>query len=239
MSASPISIALVLCAAGSSTRLPGTVRKVFLPLGDRPILLHSLGLFRSIPGIVQRIVMLHPEDLEMARTKWQEDFRELEVTHILPGGAARQDTVAIALRALRPEVDLVAIHDAARPFTPCSAIEEAIQAAAATGAAVVAAPVTSTLKKAVEGRAITTVDRHDLWVAQTPQVFRRELIEKACAQAARDPFRATDDAQLVERLGTPVTLVRGTAENIKVTTPDDYRLALAIYEYRTKTPGGP
>ena len=236
MNASSTRVALILCAAGSSTRLPGTLHKVFLPLGNLPILLHSLSLFRWIPGIVQRIIMLHPDDVEMASTRWREEFRELQVTNILPGGPSRQDTVAIALRVLEREIDLVAIHDAARPFTPRSTIQEAIQAAASSGAALVAAPVTSTLKRAAQGRAIATVDRQDLWAAQTPQVFRRELIENAYAKAAADGFRATDDAQLVERLSIPVTLVPGTAENIKVTSPDDYRLALAIFEYRKNMP---
>jgi len=218
---------LILCAAGSSTRLPGLRRKPLLLLDDRPILLHALERFRDVESIQQRLLMLHPEDVAPTRRRWGGALQALKVTDILPGGATRQQTVARALGALTPQTEVVAIHDAARPFTPTDVIRRALSAAQQHGAALVAAPVTSTLKHVRGERVTGTVDRGGLWQAQTPQVFRRALIERACQQAEADGFEGTDDAQLVERLGKPVQVVPGPAWNVKITTPDDLDLAPA------------
>jgi len=201
-------------------------------LDKKPILIHTLGLFREFPQVIQRVLMLHPDDVEDASKAWGTQFAEMGVTDIVPGGTTRQETVASALRRLSPEVELVAIHDAARPFTPISAIREALTVAAKYGAAVVAVPVTSTLKRERHGVIVETVDRSCLWQAQTPQVFSRKLVVKAYGAAQEDGFQGTDDAQLVEQLGERVRLVQGDAANIKITTEDDLVLARSFIEGR-------
>jgi 2-C-methyl-D-erythritol 4-phosphate cytidylyltransferase len=146
-------------------------------------------------------------------------------TTVVPGGAIRQDSVRAGLAAADPS-DLVVIHDAARPFVDLAIVVQAIDLAAQHGAAVVATPATDTVKQVdAEGRIESTPDRQRLWLAQTPQVFRLDVIRQAHEQAAADGFVGTDDSVLVERMGVAVRVVRGNAENRKITTADDLRWA--------------
>jgi 2-C-methyl-D-erythritol 4-phosphate cytidylyltransferase len=143
---------------------------------------------------------------------------------VINGGAERSDSVAAALARVRPEAEFVCVHDAARPCLSEAWIDEVFRAAEKTGAAILAVPVSSTLKRVGVDRKIQeTVSRDGLWEAQTPQVFRRELLLEA--HARREGFAATDDAQLVERIGQVVSVVPGSLINIKITTKEDLRLA--------------
>ena len=143
---------------------------------------------------------------------------------VVEGGAERSDSVEAALARVKPEADFVCVHDAARPCLADAWIDQVFQAAERSDAAILAVPVGGTLKRVGPGNKIVeTVSREGLWEAQTPQVFRRQLLLDAYAR--RDGFQATDDAQLVERLGRPVTVVLGSAVNIKITTREDLRLA--------------
>ncbi len=220
--------ALIVAAAGSSTRMGGAVRKPLIEIAGRPILCHTLERFRGIHGLEQVIVVAHPDDMARIRSSYWRLLHEAGATHLVPGGERRQDSVARGLEAVRSDVGIVLIHDAVRPFVPRRAIEESIEAAARFGAAVVAVPVADTLKRAQGDRSAETVPREGLWAAQTPQVFRTELIRRAFAAAQRDGFECTDDAQLVERLGLEVKLVRGGYENFKITTPEHLRMAEAL-----------
>ncbi len=213
-------VALVIPAAGLGTRMGG--RKTLLALAGRPLLLHTLERFLPFRDrICQTIVVAHPDDVGLIRDA-------CPGAEVVPGGARRQDSVAAGLACLRPEAELVAIHDAVRPFVAPPAIAAALDAAEAIGSAIVATPMKPTVKRVADGRIAATVDRRDLWCAQTPQVFRRKLILDAYAAAERDAFECTDDAQLVERLGAPVAIVPGSDLNLKITTPDDLALAEAI-----------
>ncbi len=223
-------LAMVVPAAGSSTRMGGGVRKPLIELRGRPVLWHTLGRFQNILGLDQIVVVAHPDDIaEIERSVWPQ-LAERGATRLVPGGERRQDSVVNGLNTLEPDTDIVLIHDAVRPFVPRRAIDEAIKAAADHGAAVVAMPVADTVKRA-DGEAVgETVPRDDLWGAQTPQVFRLALIRRAFDQAEQDGFECTDDAQLVERLGAEVRLVRGSYENFKITTPSHVRMADALLD---------
>jgi len=223
-------LALIVPAAGRSTRMGGGVRKPFILLRGRPVVCRTLERFQNIPGLDQIIVVVDPADVaEVEESVWPQCV-ELGATRLVPGGERRQDSVANGLAALEPNTDVVLIHDAVRPFVSRRAIEESIEAAAQHGAAVVAAPVTDTIKRAEGDATSETVCRDDLWAAQTPQTFQVDLIRRAYARAAKDGFDGTDDAQLVERLGVAVRLVRGGQENIKLTTPSHLRMADALLD---------
>jgi 2-C-methyl-D-erythritol 4-phosphate cytidylyltransferase len=148
---------------------------------------------------------------------------------LVAGGAERADTIEKALARVRPDIDFVAVHDAARPLLAAEWIDKLFQAAERTGAAIPAVPITSTIKRVAADRTITeTVSREGLWQAQTPQVFRRQLLLDAYAR--RSGAAATDEASLVEQLGHPVSVIEGWPMNIKITTRDDFRMAEALVD---------
>lgn len=230
MSPESPTLALLVPAAGLGRRMGAPRHKPFLDLDGKSILCHSLDRFRPFRHrIVQTIVLVHPDDLPAARRDLGPVLTDTYgVTHLVAGGARRQDTVRIGLDLVAPDAKLVAIHDAVRPFVSPSAIAACLDAAARVGAAIVAAPLKPTVKRAAAGRIAATIDRRDLWGAQTPQIFRRALIREAYAAAERDALVVTDDASVVEHLGRPVALVAGSDLNLKITTPEDLRVAHAI-----------
>lgn len=227
--------ALILPAAGLGTRMGG--RKSFLALAGRPILFHTLDRFLPFrEQVCQTILVAHPDDVGAIGEQWGTTLRDAYgVTHVVAGGARRQDSVKAGLACLGPEAELVAIHDAVRPFVAPDAIAAALEAAEAVGAAIVATPMKPTVKRVADGRIAATVDRRGLWCAQTPQVFRRQLILDAYAAEPNGPD-VTDDAQLVERLGHPVAIVPGSDLNLKITTPEDLHLAEAILAHKLLAP---
>jgi 2-C-methyl-D-erythritol 4-phosphate cytidylyltransferase len=226
-------VGLIIAAAGSGQRMGTPIRKPFLTIGKEPMLHLTCRRFSLLQEIVQRIILVHPDDLEGWQAQWRDKLREFgvaDVHDIVPGGPTRCDSVVNGLRHLHPDVRYVAIHDAARPFVKLSAVRECIQRARQTGAAIVAAPLADTLKQ-VDGRLIrSTLDRSQYWLAQTPQVFERSLIERAYFELCPTVESVTDDAQLVEMLGHPVEVVQGSPLNIKITTPDDLAIAWGIIQ---------
>ncbi|HUU68361.1 MAG TPA: 2-C-methyl-D-erythritol 4-phosphate cytidylyltransferase [Planctomycetota bacterium] len=227
----PDNVALVIPAAGVGARFNGGsgARKPFVEIAGRPILLRTLDRFKDIPGIVQRVLVVHPEDLAGTREKLGAELAAAGVTDIVPGGKVRQESVRLGLKALRADISVVAVHDSVRPFVSRRAIVESISRAVEFGGAVVASRMIATVKRADDmGRIIQTVPREDLWMAQTPQTFRRDLLVRAHELAARDGIVATDDSQLVERLGGTVAIVEEAATNLKITTAEDMRVAEAI-----------
>jgi len=225
-------VALIIPAAGRSTRLPGETKKPFHCLRRRPILLHALDAFRSFDEIIQRIVAVAEEDLAWTREHWGTELKACGVTDLIAGGKERQDTVAAALDVVSPDVEWVAIHDAVRPCIAAETIAAVLAEAKRTGAAIVAVPVTDTLKEAEDHRVVRTVDRQNLWAAQTPQVFRPALLREAYQLARGKKFFSTDDSALVEALGHPVSLVPGSVQNLKITTPEDLIRAERCLEQR-------
>jgi len=151
------------------------------------------------------------------------------VRAIVAGGAVRSDSVRAGLAACAAQCELVALHDAARPLVERDSVERALALAARLGAALLAIPVTDTVKTSADGeRAEATLDRSVLWCAQTPQVFRRELLQRLVERAAAEGFRPTDEAALHERYVGPIPIARGSARNLKLTTPEDLPLILAL-----------
>ena len=173
-----------------------------------------------------RCSIIAPEDREHFAEKFAGNAAMLGI-EVVEGGAERYDSVQKALARVNADVDFVAVHDAARPCIAAEWIDAVFAAAVKTGAAILASPVSGTLKRANPDQTIAeTVARDKLWEAQTPQVFRRQLLIDAYARRGQQP--ATDDAQLVERLGHKVTIVPGSPMNIKITTKEDLRMASAL-----------
>jgi 2-C-methyl-D-erythritol 4-phosphate cytidylyltransferase len=216
--------AVILPAAGQSSRFKDkSYKKVYAPLANKAVWLHAAERFLGRKDVVQTILVISPEDREDFLFKFSANIAILGI-EVVDGGAERSDSVAAALARVRPDADYVCIHDAARPCLADVWVDEVFAAAERTGAAIIAIPVAGTLKRVGRDHQIEqTVSRDALWEAQTPQVFRRELLLEAYAQ--RGDVRATDDAQLVERLGRKVAVVTGSPINLKITTKEDLRLA--------------
>jgi 2-C-methyl-D-erythritol 4-phosphate cytidylyltransferase len=216
--------AVILPAAGKSSRFHDkNYKKPFAPLANKPVWLHSAEKFVSRADVKQTIVVISPEDREYFLFKLTANTAILGI-EVVEGGAERSDSVAKALAHVKADIDYVCIHDAARPCLADEWITNIFNVAERTKAAIFAIPVAGTLKRVGADHLIEeTVPRDRLWEAQTPQVFARQLLLDA--HAKRGAASATDDAQLVERLGHRVTVVPGSPVNLKIATRDDLRLA--------------
>jgi 2-C-methyl-D-erythritol 4-phosphate cytidylyltransferase len=215
--------AVILPAAGQSSRFRDKhYKKPFAPLAGKPVWLYSAERFLARDDVKQVLIVISPEDREEFNQKFAANVMILGID-VVAGGAERADSIQNALARVKPEVDFIAVHDAARPCLADEWITRVFEAAEKHEAAILGVPVASTLKRVVNGKIEETVPRANLWEAQTPQVFRRQLLLDAYAK--RDGFVATDDAQLVERIGVAVTVVQGSPINLKITTQDDLRLA--------------
>jgi 2-C-methyl-D-erythritol 4-phosphate cytidylyltransferase len=228
--------AVILAAAGRSSRFRDQAyKKPFAPLGGRAVWLHSAEKFLNRKDVKQVIAVIAEEDREDFMRKFGANLAIMGV-EVCVGGAERADSIQNALAKVREDVDFVAVHDAARPCLTEKWIEQTFAAAERTGAAILAIPVSATLKRAGKGAGgsvvAETVDRSGLWEAQTPQVFRRDVLNKA--YAARGSAPATDDALLVEKLGQQVALVEGSPLNVKITTKEDLKLAEQILKVLPK-----
>ena len=218
--------AALIPAAGRGQRMGLDIEKQFLHLGGKPLLAHTLTRFEATPAI-DRIVVIVPAGRE---TFCYQEIVAPEglhkVTHIVAGAETRQRSVMAGFGCLKDDVDVVVIHDGARPFVTPALIRAAIDAAVVDGSAVAAIPESDTLKR-VSGAStiVETVDRQNLWRAQTPQAFRRSILQHALAYAAQHNLDATDDASLVELLSWPVRIFPGSIWNIKITSPDDLAVA--------------
>jgi len=203
--------------------------KVLALLAGRPILAHTLERFAAVDAVAEIIVAVAADRVDQARQMFGHTFRPGRRLLFVAGGAERIESVAHALEVTDRSTELVAIHDAVRPLIRPAVIEEALRVAIERGAAVVGRPVDHTVKSVTAGRQVrATVPRQELWIAQTPQVFRREVITEAYARRHDIVGAVTDDAQLVEGMGREVFMVLGDAANLKITTPEDLRLCEAL-----------
>ncbi len=218
--------AVIIPAAGKSTRLAMKNRKkVFLELQGRAVWLRTAEHFTNRDDVVQTLIVISPEDIEFFKEKYAPNLAFMNI-EIVAGGAERSDSVRNGLARVQTDVDFVAIHDAARPLLAKEWIDRVFKAAEQTGAAIPGVRVTSTLKRVnAKGFIEETVSRDSLWEAQTPQVFRRELLMQAYSKQGN--LKPTDEAQLVEQFGHPIAMVEGSPINMKITTPEDLRLAEA------------
>lgn len=226
--------AAIVCAAGSSSRMGGHVRKPYLSLRGKPILAWTLAALARLPQLKQIVLVTRPDDRAMALdcARRAELPRRVKVD-TADGGARRQDSVFNGLKATRPDAELVLIHDAARPFPQKKALIDVCAKAAEMGGAILACRVRDTIKKerATAPAVIeTTVPRVGLWQAQTPQVFRRALILDCFEKLARasSEIEMTDDASICEHFKHAVALVESSSSNFKVTQPEDLAIAEAF-----------
>ena len=223
--------AVILPAAGRSTRFGDPKqKKIYADLDGRAVWLRAAEPFVNRDDVGQILLAIAPEDRELFERRYRPNVAFLNIK-VLEGGAERADSIANALEAADPSCDFVAVHDAARPCLTGELVDAVFSAAITHGAAILAVPVADTLKRAdADGVIVETVSRSGLHAAQTPQVFRRDLLMKAYANRSRVPGSATDDALLVEALGQPVHVVTGSPMNLKITTAADLRLAAAILQ---------
>ena len=220
-------VGAVVPAAGRGERFGRATPKALVPLHGRPLLQYSLDVLQSADE-VEMIVVAAPSGAVDAVRSLAHTAGLSKVVAVVAGGADRQASVARGLDALPQGPGLVLVHDGARPFLPPTLVRDVVAAAARDGGAVAAVPVDDTIKSGDRGWVETTLDRSRLFRIQTPQAFRRAILEEAHRAAARDGFHGTDDAALVERMGQRVRLVPGTATNLKVTLPEDLLLAEAL-----------
>lgn len=225
-------VAALALAAGRGERLGASVPKAFLPLAGRPLLVRALAALAARPEVECIVPVLPAPEVPRFRVLALDFAGAGKVAAPVVGGAERQDSMRAGLAALPPGIELVAVHDAARPLVRPEDVGRVIAAAARSGAALLAVPVRDTLKRVRDGRVEETLPRIDCWAAQTPQVFRLGLLREALAKAEAEGFRGTDDAQLVERLGARVEVVEGDPGNLKITWPEDVALAEALWARR-------
>lgn len=218
--------AVILAAAGSSSRFHDPhYKKPFISLDHKAVWLHSAERFLNRSDVKQLIIVVSRDDLEEFTSRFGANLAVLGID-VAIGGEHRCQSIENGLQKVRAECDLVAIHDAARPCLADDWIDRVFTAGAKTGAAILAVPIDSTIKRAARGDVVEeTVSRDGLWLAQTPQVFRKDLLARAFT--LRGDFLPTDESQLVERLGHPVAIVQGSLLNVKITRKADLALAAA------------
>lgn len=224
-------VALVL-AAGRGVRMGSP--KAFLPLGGKPLLAWTLLAFESLPWIQEIVAVVAQEDTQRCQEEVIMPYGIVKA-RVAVGGKERQDSLANGFEAIGAPCCLVAVHDGARPFVEANTVKTALAVAKEDGAAVVAVPAKDTVKVVdAHGWVQETLDRQRLWMVQTPQVYRYEVLKVALEEAHRHGRSATDDAALVEALGRPVRIVPGSYENIKITTPEDLLFAEVIVQERLR-----
>jgi len=222
-------ISAVVPAGGCGERMVSNVPKQFLTLGAVPLLVHALQSFESSSIITEIILVVPEEDCAYCRDHILPIYGLKKISRIVGGGRRRQDSVLNGVQATNQNSDIVVIHDAARPFVTEKMIIDVIKAARKHGAAIAAVPLRDTVKRVSgDGLINETLSREELWAAQTPQAFQREILLRAHEQGKADGVDATDDAFLVERMGLSVSIVEGSSRNIKVTRPEDLQMGQAI-----------
>jgi 2-C-methyl-D-erythritol 4-phosphate cytidylyltransferase len=210
-----------------------TVAKQFLPLGDKPLLAHTLLAFQRSSEIDEIIPILSQEEMESCLRDIIEHYHITKVKTLVAGGRERQDSVMNGLKKIEKGASVVLVHDGVRPFVTADMIKESVELARAGECVVVGVPVKDTIKE-VDERGIVrhTLDRNGLWAIQTPQAFPVKVLARAYEESRKHRIFGTDDAVLVERAGAPVRVIMGSYENIKITTPGDLILAEEILRRR-------
>ncbi|MEE9275152.1 MAG: 2-C-methyl-D-erythritol 4-phosphate cytidylyltransferase [bacterium] len=228
-------VGAVVPAAGEGRRLPGATAKQFRRLAGAPMLWHTLRRLAGAGAIGRIVLVLPPSEIEGFALPG-----DLPVpVDVAAGGPRRQDSVSNGLAALPPQIEWVAVHDGARPLLPPALVADCLAAARGSGAAIAALPASDTVKRADgEGFSQETLPRSGLWLAQTPQVARRDLLARALEAAAARGLEGADEAALLEAIGVRVKMVPGSRENLKITSPDDLALAEALLARAASPAGG-
>jgi 2-C-methyl-D-erythritol 4-phosphate cytidylyltransferase len=229
----PVRFSAVVAAAGTGRRMGGR-GKALLKLAGRPILYRAIEALRAAPGCAEIVPVLHQDEYDdaglAARLRRRYDIRKTAL-----GGPTRQASVLAGLELVSEGLPVVLIHDAARALVDPAVVQQVAEAAAQHGAAIAAVPVAETVKEVDSSGCVRATPARDaLWLARTPQGFGKDLILQAHRAARDEGFCATDDAQLVERLGMPVRIVQDSYDNLKITTPEDLAIAEAILRWRKR-----
>lgn len=231
-------VAAVVPAGGRGTRIGDETPKQFLQLGEVPLLVHALRVLESNKTICEIVVVVPHDAVTYCQKELLPQFTFSKISKVISGGTRRQDSVWNGLQAVDGRTEIVLVHDAVRPFVTDTMVEKVVDGAKAHGAAIVAIPLHDTIKRAApDGMIETTLDRQQLWLAQTPQAFGIELLREAHQLSQQADVEATDDACLVERIGHRVSIVNGSTDNIKVTRPEDLIMGEAILRLRTSETG--
>lgn len=228
-------VSVIICAAGASARFGGDRKKPFVEISGRAAFLRSIEYFADRSDVKQIILAISKEDQDLVELKWG-PMLSFHGVKICLGGAERFETVAKALEKIKPDADLIAVHDAVRCCLTKEWLDAVIAKAAETGAAMLACPVIATLKRVQDNKILETVDRAGLYEAQTPQVFDAKLLRDAYQKlpAIKQKHKITDDAQLLEAMGQTVHIIETDHSNIKITRKNDVSIAEAIIASRPK-----
>lgn len=236
-------VAVIIAAAGASARFGGNKKKPFVEVGGRAAFMRSIEFFANHDQVKQILLAISEQDDELVKIKWGAtlSFNGVKICH---GGAERFETIANALSQVNEDIDLIAVHDSVRCCLQNKWVDQVFKKASETGAAMLASPVISTLKKVENGTILETVDRTGLYEAQTPQVFAAGLLRKAYQKLATlsddQKKRISDDAMLLEMIGEKVAIVETDHSNIKITRKSDVPIAEVIIRSRPKPkPDGP
>lgn len=226
---------MIVPAAGVGKRMEADIPKPYMQLGKHTVLEHTLSCFSGFSGLSEIIVSTSDPFKEQTEEILQRLFPGY-VTRVVQGGAERQDSIFNALETVGEEIDLVAVHDAVRPFVSKSAVNNCLDAAFKTGGAILGVPVKDTIKKVgSKNQVLGTPDRSELWQAQTPQIFRRHILLKAYKNARHTGAIGTDDASLVEMAGGEIQVVEASRDNFKLTYPLDFKIAKLLIEEKTQS----
>lgn len=228
-------VTAIIPAAGKGKRMLHSVPKHFIRLEDKPILAYTLDAFERCPDVNQVLVVSRSGEEEYCLKEVVEKYGYKKVLKIVIGGDRRQDSVYCGIKELDEDTDIVIVHDGVRPFVSQKILSETIKLAMFTDGVVTAVPVKDTIKEVGDDGIIkSTPDRSTLWYAQTPQAFKKRILEEAFIRAYSDNFNGTDESSLVERLGYKVKIVEGTPENIKITTKEDLMYAELMFVMKKK-----
>ena len=227
-------VAAIIPSAGSGKRMGLRTNKNYLTIADRPVLARTIAAFDGCASISSIIVVVPRGDETYCKDRILKPHRFKKPIRVVPGGPERQDSVANGLGSVDKDSSIIVIHDGARPLVTAELIEAVISGAFSAGAAICAVPVKDTIKLARGSFVEMTVARERLWSVQTPQAFKAELLREAFKMAKDTGMRATDESGLVEALGKTVKIVPGSYENIKITTPEDLRIAGCLLKSSTR-----
>jgi 2-C-methyl-D-erythritol 4-phosphate cytidylyltransferase len=216
----------IITAAGLGKRMEAGKRKQYLALAGKPVLCHTLDKFHEAKSVDAIILVTDKDSIDYVKNDLLKTYKYPKVKWVVRGGTKRQDSVAAGLNNVPAGSEVVAVHDGVRPFISPQLIDKCFDEANEHGACIVAVPINDTIKRVDDkGRIVETVERTALWRAQTPQTFRFDILETAMSQAMSEGFYGTDEASLVERLGHEIYILAGDERNIKITTPEDLKIA--------------
>lgn len=226
-------LAVIIPAAGSGSRMGARVPKPFLKLHGVSVLEHTIRAFAQVDEVEQVVISTSADWISEVEAILENFKNDVSFLDVVQGGRERQHSIYNALPKIFQEIDLIAVHDAVRPFISKELIKECCEAAEEFGGAIVAVPAKDTIKKVnADSVIVNTPDRSELWQAQTPQIFQKKLLIKAYDSAIREEFTGTDDASLVERIGGNIKVVEGDRRNLKITYPIDLKVAELILTER-------